>query len=80
MEQLLEDKLEQIYNNDVIFNVNYVGEDKEKVYNIYVILNVGAKYDFEFKYKIDDYFTLDYNLQRIRKIIDVNIIKLFYRF
>ena len=80
MEGLIEEKLETIYTNDCIFNVNYVGEDKEKIYDIYVCLNVGAKYDFEFKYKIDDYFTLDYNIQRIRKIIDVNILKLFCRF
>lgn len=80
MESLIEDKLETIYTNDCIFNVNYVGADKEKIYNIYVILNVGPKYDFEFKYKFDDYFTFDYNMQRIRKIIDVNILKLFYRF
>ena len=80
MEELLEEKLERIYTNDLIFNINYVGEDKEKIYDIYVCLNVGPKYDFEFKYKIDDYFTLDYNIQRIRKIIDVNILKLFCRF
>lgn len=80
MEELLEEKLEQIYTNDVIFNINYVGEDKEKVYNIYVLLNIGPRYDFEFKYKIDDYFTFDYNIARIRKIIDVNILKLFCRY
>ena len=30
--------------------------------------------------EFDDYFTFDYNMQRIRKIIDVNILKLFCRF
>jgi hypothetical protein len=78
MENLIEDKLETIYNNDCIFNVNYEGHDK--IYNIYVILNVGPKYDFEFKYKIDDMFTFDYNISRIRHIIDVNILKLFLRY
>ena len=80
MENLLEEKLEQLYTNDVIFNINYVGENKEKIYNIYVILNVGPRYDFEFQYKFDDYFTLDYNIQRLRKIIDLKILKLFSRF
>ena len=80
MESLLEDKLESIYNNDLIFNVNYVGKDKEKIYNIYVLLNIGAKYDFEFTYKFDDYFTLDYNIDRLRNIIDVKLIKLFHRY
>ena len=80
MESLIEEKLEQIYTNDVIINVDYIGEDKEKAYKFYIILNVGPKYDFEFKYKFDDFFTLDYNIQRIRRIIDVNIIKLFCRF
>lgn len=78
MENLIEDKLETIYNNDCIFNVNYEGHDK--IYKIYVILNVGPKYDFEFKYKIDDMFTFDYNISRIRHIIDVNILKLFMRY
>ena len=80
MEDLIEEKLEQVFTNDVIVNVNYVGEGKEKVYKIYCCLNVGPKYDFEFKYKLDDFFTLDYNLDRIKKIIDVNIIKLFRRY
>lgn len=80
MEGLIEEKLKSIYTNDLIFNVDYVGEDKEKVYNIYVLLNIGPRYDFEFKYKIDDYFTFDYNIARIRKIIDVNILKLFCRY
>lgn len=80
MEGLIEEKLETIYTNDCIFSVNYVGEDKEKVYDIYVLLNVGPKYDFEFKYKIDDMFTFDYNISRIRHIIDVNILKLFLRY
>ena len=80
MEGLIEEKLESIYTNDLIFNVDYVGEDKEKVYNIYVLLNIGPRYDFEFKYKIDDYFTFDYNIARIRKIIDINILKLFCRY
>lgn len=80
MESLIEEKLEQIYTNDCIFNVNYVGADKEKIYNIYVILNVGPRYDFEFRYKFDDYFTLDYNIDRLRKIIDLKILKLFTRY
>lgn len=80
MESLIEEKLEQIYPNDCIFNVNYVGADKEKIYNIYVILNVGPRYDFEFRYKFDDYFTLDYNIDRLRKIIDLKILKLFTRY
>lgn len=80
MEDLLEEKLESIYTNDVIFSVSYVGEYKEKVYNIYVLLNVGPRYDFEFRYKFDDYFTFDYNIQRLRKIIDLKILKLFSRF
>ena len=80
MESLIEEKLEQIYTSDVIINVDYIGDDKEKAYKFYILLNLRPKYDFEFKYKFDDFFTLDYNIQRIRRIIDVNIIKLFCRF
>lgn len=80
MESLIEDKLETIYTSDLIFNVEYVGKGTEKVYKIFVMMRIGHQYDFEFKYKFDDYFTLDWNIQRIRKIIDVNLLKTFVKF
>lgn len=79
MESLIEDKLEQIYTTDLIFNVDYI-EGSEKIYKIYVMMRIGHQYDFEFKYKFDDFFTLDYNIQRIRRIIDVNLLKCFCKF
>lgn len=78
MEEEIQDKLEEIYNNYIRFEVNNLKDNKFEIIGV-IRINKGEiiRISFRFEYTYFKDSTLDLNIFYISKEIDKNIIKLF---
>jgi hypothetical protein len=76
MEELIQEKLEEIYSkNRIKIRVEFVSFGS---YQVDIFLNVVDEYHYSFTFKMDNKYTLDVNINDICIKIDTIILK-YYR-
>ena len=73
MEQEILDRLDEEYDYDIVFDVEWIDF---RIYKIYIYLSENKYATFEYKYNVN--FTFDYNMSIIIYMIDKKI-KEFYK-
>lgn len=73
MEQQILDRLDEEYDYEIVFDVEWIDF---RIYKIYMYLSEKKYATFEYKYNVN--FTFDYNMSIIMYMIDKKI-KEFYK-